>query len=106
MNHSSGLVIQKVGSFREDGYPWGGICSTADWSDPVATPDDEPEVEPPRAPAASPAVAPAAAPERRSRGCRGGRLFSLVAMSNPIVCSVLDYDTSGFTSLEVSKTEK
>ena len=53
INQSSGLVIQKVGSLRVDGYPWGwepsdpGVDPAADPL--LLEPEAIPEVEPDRA---------------------------------------------------------
>ena len=43
MNQSSGLVIQKVCSFKLDVYSWWCMVSAANDAEPEATPDVEPE---------------------------------------------------------------
>ena len=58
INHSSGLVIQNVGSFKLEGYPWGCTATSWDPADPEATPDVEPVALDPEAVPDDPDVEP------------------------------------------------
>ena len=74
MNQSSGLVIQKVGSFRLEGKPWG--CTDSVANEPEAEAEPEAEPEPEATPDVEPDVAQLEAP--------------MVARDPAAACSLVD----------------